>query len=106
MLIRRPPDVRSSEITDESLYWNRRDFLKAAGFSLATAGGLLPAGPPWGMGEVRHDDEKLTPYEDVTGYNNYYEFGTDKDDPARNATKFRTRPWKVEVAGEVKRPAV
>ena len=60
MLIRRPPDVPSSRITDQSLF----------------------------------------------GYNNYHEFGTDKDDPARNATRFRSRPWKVEVAGEVKRPAV
>jgi len=42
----------------------------------------------------------------VTGYNNYYEFGTGKDDPARNAARFRTRPWKVEVGGEVTRPAV
>jgi sulfoxide reductase catalytic subunit YedY len=103
MLIRRPPDIPVSEITDESLYWNRRDFLKAAGFGVAAMGGLPPlAGPRVGA----RDDEKLTPYEDVTGYNNYYEFGTDKGDPKQNASRFRTRPWKVEVAGEVKRPAV
>jgi sulfoxide reductase catalytic subunit YedY len=103
MLIRRAADLPSSEITDESLYWNRRDFLKAAGLGMAAVGGLIPT-PTRGLG--RHDDEKLTPYEDVTGYNNYYEFGTGKDDPSRNATHFRTRPWKVEIAGEVKRPAV
>ncbi|HJS48052.1 MAG TPA: protein-methionine-sulfoxide reductase catalytic subunit MsrP, partial [Gemmatimonadales bacterium] len=49
--------------------------------------------------------EELTPYEDVTGYNNFYEFGTSKDDPKRNAHTLRPRPWTVEVAGEVKRPA-
>jgi sulfoxide reductase catalytic subunit YedY len=42
----------------------------------------------------------------VTGYNNYYEFGTDKDDRTQNATRFRSRPWRVEMAGEVKRPAM
>ena len=100
MLITRPPDIPTSEITDEHLYWNRREFLKAAGIGVAAAG-LLPSIP-----RFRRDDDKLTPYEDITGYNNYYEFGTGKDDPARNATRFRTRPWRVEVAGEVKRPAV
>jgi methionine sulfoxide reductase catalytic subunit len=102
MLIRRPPDIPVSEITDESLFWNRRDFLKAAGLGAAAVGGLLPAGRllSW------RGDEKLTPWEDVTGYNNYYEFGTGKDDPAANAGRLHTRPWKVEVAGEVKRPAM
>ena len=99
MLITHPPDIPPSEITEESQYWNRREFLKAAGLG-AVAAGVLPS-----LGRFA-SDEKLTPYEDVTGYNNYYEFGTGKDDPARNATRFRTRPWKVEVAGEVKRPAV
>jgi len=102
MLIRRPPDIPSSEITDERLYWSRREFLKAAGLgvgavALGETGGLrLGAGP---------DEDKLTPWEDVTGYNNFYEFGTDKEDPSRTATRFRTRPWKVAVAGDVKRPA-
>src|SRR5918994_292021 len=100
MLIRHPPDIPTSEITDESLYWNRRQFLKAAG--IGVAGGLLPSS----INSLVREDDKLTPYEDVTGYNNFYEFGTGKDDPARNAGKLRTRPWKVEVAGEVKRAAV
>lgn len=102
MLIRRPPDIPASEITDESLYWSRRDFIKAAGLGVAAAG-LLPSSFKQLGGT---EDDKLTPYEDITHYNNYYEFGTDKGDPAANATHFRTRPWKVEVAGEVKRPAV
>jgi sulfoxide reductase catalytic subunit YedY len=101
MLIRRPPDIPASEITEESLYWNRREFLQAAGIAAAGVGGLLPSG----LGRLSRDDEKLTPYEDVTGYNNFYEFGTDKGDPRANATRFRTKPWKVEVAGEIKRPA-
>ena len=102
MLIRRPPDIPVSEITDEAQFWNRREFLQAAGFGVAAAGGLVPPG----IARLTGDDEKLTPYKDVTGYNNYYEFGTDKDDPARHAGGLKTRPWKVEVAGEVKRPAV
>jgi sulfoxide reductase catalytic subunit YedY len=106
MLIRRPPDIRTAEITDEAVYATRREFLAAAGLGLAAAGGRLDLSPR-GLGRAfGGNDDKLTPYEDVTGYNNYYEFGTDKDDPARNATAFRTRPWKVEVAGEVARPAM
>jgi sulfoxide reductase catalytic subunit YedY len=107
MLIRRPPDLRTSEITDERLYWSRREFLRAAGLGAAgvgaSLGGILPPGGVGRGGSGREDE--LTPYEDVTRYNNYYEFGTDKEDPARNATAFRSRPWKVEVGGEVKRPA-
>jgi sulfoxide reductase catalytic subunit YedY len=101
MLIRRPPDVPSSEITDESLFWNRRDFIKAAGVGAAAISLLPPAKRGFGTGA----DDKLTPYEDITGYNNFYEFGTDKGDPKANATHFRSRPWKVEIAGEVKKPA-
>jgi len=106
MLITRSPEIPSSEITDETVYASRREFLKTAGFGLAAASSILPLS---GLGLGRAfgpDDDKLTPYEDVTGYNNYYEFGTDKEDPARNATRFRSRPWKVEIAGEVSRPAV
>lgn len=103
MLIRRPPDIPFSEITDESLFWNRREFLKAAGLGAAAVGGLLPSGH---LLSRRSGDEKLTPWEDVTGYNNFYEFGTGKDDPAANAGRLHTRPWKVEVAGEVKRPTM
>jgi sulfoxide reductase catalytic subunit YedY len=102
MLIRRRADIPTSEITDESLFWNRREFLQVAGFVVA-AGGLIPR---LARGRFGPGDDKLTPYEDVTGYNNYYEFGSDKGDPAKNAGNFKTRPWKIEVAGEVKQPAV
>ncbi len=110
MLIRRAPDLRSSDITDEHQYLNRRAFLAG----LAGAGILLTVGERAALAEgiaregVRRltgDDDKLTPYESVTTYNNFYEFGTDKEDPAINARAFRTRPWKVRIDGEVAKPA-
>ena len=110
MLIRRPADVRSSEITPESLYYGRREFIAAAAAALGTA--TLPAlafaSPRAAHGAPRRLQDRPdtpTPFEDVTGYNNYYEFGTGKDDPARMAGGFRTRPWSVEISGEVQRPA-
>jgi sulfoxide reductase catalytic subunit YedY len=99
MLIRRPPDIRTSEITDESLYWNRREFIASA------AGVVLSPLTTRVSRLATRDDDKLTPYKDVTGYNNYYEFGTGKDEPALYARDFKPRPWKVEVVGEVKKPA-
>ena len=103
MLIRRPPPIPSSQITDERLYWSRREFLRAAGAGAVAAALPLERLPalPVAVG----DEDKLTPWEDVTGYNNFYEFGTDKSDPARYAGTLRTRPWKVQVDGEVARPA-
>ena len=77
MLIRRRADILTSEITDESSYWNRREFLQAAGIGLAAVGFMPRELARFGQA----DEDKLTPYEDVTGYNNFYEFGTDKDDP-------------------------
>jgi sulfoxide reductase catalytic subunit YedY len=103
MLIRRTRSIKTSEITDEPLYWNRREFIRTAGSGAAAA--VLP------FDRLPHDllqrpeEDKLTPWQDVTGYNNFYEFGTDKSDPAKYATAFRTKPWKVDVAGEVARPA-
>jgi sulfoxide reductase catalytic subunit YedY len=106
MLITRPPEIPTSEITVERAYATRREFLKAAGFGMAALAGVLPL-PRRGLSRpFGGDDDKLTPWDDITGYNNYYEFGTDKEDPSRNATRFRSRPWKVEIAGEVGRPAV
>jgi sulfoxide reductase catalytic subunit YedY len=114
MLIRRASDLKSSEITPESLYVDRRQFLQAAGVAgigLALAPGLLRAegqqepqatGKPYGL----QKDDKPTPYQDVTSYNNFYEFGTGKDEPVENAKGFRTKPWTVTVEGMVKKPAV
>ncbi len=111
MLIKKPDDVRSSEITPESVYRNRREFLRAAGFaSVVSAAGLGASG--CAEAEVRaasqlgpyDTDEEQTPYEAVTGYNNFYEFGTNKDEPARYAHTLRPRPWTVQVDGLVRDP--
>jgi sulfoxide reductase catalytic subunit YedY len=115
MLIRRSSDIKSSEITDRDVFLVRRDFLRAAA-GLGLAGGLYGAGMLM-PGNARAGtriagatksaytvNEPLTPLEAVTNYNNYYEFGTDKEDPAANAGKLKTRPWQVKVEGEVKKP--
>ena len=118
MQIRRPPDVASSEITPEGHYVNRREFLAAASAAGLGAAGLsalaLPrvafgagtqepqaVGKPFGL----QKDDKPTPWTDVTTYNNFYEFGTDKSDPSENAKAFRAHPWTVEVEGMVRKPA-
>jgi sulfoxide reductase catalytic subunit YedY len=110
MLIRKGSDVPSSEITPEDQYVNRRTFMKAAGLVGAiAAGGLigkeLIAGNDEENFEGAGQDDALTPYRDVTTYNNFYEFGTDKGDPARNAGSLRTSPWSIRVDGHVENPA-
>lgn len=113
MLIRRPPDIKSSEITDEWLYWNRRRFLRAVGVAAAAgaagvAGAAAPRllASPADRGSPRGGDDKLTPFDDVTSYNNFYEFGTNKGDPKKNAHTLRPRPWTISVEGEIHRPQV
>ncbi|MEZ4585751.1 MAG: protein-methionine-sulfoxide reductase catalytic subunit MsrP [Gemmatimonadales bacterium] len=104
MLIRRAPDVRASEITDEKLYWTRREWLASVGVSAAAValpGRALAACRP--VAPVVAED-KPTPYDVVTTYNNFYEFGFGKEDPAENAGALVTRPWSVTVEGDVKRP--
>jgi sulfoxide reductase catalytic subunit YedY len=104
MLIRRPSDIPSSEITPERLYLDRRSFIRGA------AAGAAAALVPGALGAAERDSgpgqEELTPFEDVTSYNNFYEFGPNKDDPAKNARGFRTRPWTIAVEGHVRNPAV
>ncbi len=116
MLIRRPSDVLPSEITSRNVYENRRRFMQQAGAALALAGAAgwsqrqafaaAPAGAPLpGKANPAFSvDDKPTSYEDVTSYNNYYEFGTGKEDPARYASALRTEPWTVRVEGEVAKP--
>ncbi len=112
MLIKRTPAVRSSEITDERDYLRRRDFLKAASgvaLAAATAGTLgrpllaAPAQEP--LAPVAPSpfstDEKRNSFRDITSYNNFYEFGTEKEDPARHAGQLRTSPWTVRVEGHI-----
>ena len=108
MLIRRPPDIPVREVTDEHLFWNRRRFLGALGQGVGALalGATTPAIGACSTEErLEQGDDKLTPYEDVTTYNNFYEFGTGKGDPKANAGSFRTRPWTVSVEGEVAKPA-
>ena len=106
MLIKKPNDLRSSEITPENLYHDRREFLRAAGLlgiAAATLGRVEHANAATQDGQQLKDE--LTPFEDVTTYNNFYEFGTDKSDPAENAKGFKTKPWTVAVEGLVSKPA-
>src|SRR5437764_14399016 len=114
MLIRKPDDIAASEITPKSLYLNRRKFLAGtAATAAAVAGGLLLRGaapsaaaaapvagklPAFGKSSFS-TDEKQTPLKDVTNYNNYYEFSTDKYGPAGLAKDFPTRTWTVKVEG-------
>ena len=114
MLIRRAGNIELSEITDEKLYINRRRFIRTAvgaGAAVAAAPWLLKKGAAQaldasaGAAGVPEDDE-LTSYDAISSYNNFYEFGTDKRDPSRNARNFRTSPWSVAIEGEVSKPGV
>jgi sulfoxide reductase catalytic subunit YedY len=103
MIIRKSSDLRYSDVTPKSDYLNRRRFLAAgtaafAGFSWADTKLNATSKSPF------NTDEKLTPLQIITGYNNYYEFGTSKDDPAKNATNFKTSPWSLSVEGAVAKP--
>lgn len=118
MLVKRAPDLTYSDVTPKSVYTNRRNFLLGL---LVTTGAVagwkkfsyMLSGPGNGSvptklsGVIKGPygtDEKQTPYNDVTHYNNFYEFGTDKGAPANNSKNFQTSPWTVTVDGEVKKP--
>ena len=112
MLICNDSDVVPSEITPEPVYLRRRVFLQRA-LAMGLVWPLLPAQAKAagarklsGQPGPFNTSEKKTPYSDVTTYNNFYEFGTGKDDPAVYAPKMKTRPWTVTVDGEVKRGGV
>jgi sulfoxide reductase catalytic subunit YedY len=105
-----PGEPRPSEITPRAV-WAQRRRIVAAGALLPLAGGLAAqtkaaAAKLEGRPSALSTDERLTTYKDVTTYNNFYEFGLDKDDPARLAGSLRTRPWTVSVEGEVGKPKV
>ena len=117
MLIKKAPDISYSELTPKELYLNRRKFLKdlglAAGAAIAGKELLRLAFPESVFAGTKLNvaskspfstTERITPYSDVTTYNNFYEFGTEKGDPSKNAGKLRTSPWTVSVEGEVKEP--
>ena len=119
MLIKKPDDIPSSEITPKSSFMNRRTFLTGAAVTgAAIAGGLYLRRNNWQMEETVHAGPKLSgivkssfstteppnSFKDITNYNNYYEFSTDKYEPAGLAANFRTRPWTVSIEGLVKKP--
>jgi methionine sulfoxide reductase catalytic subunit len=120
MLIKKAADILSSEITPKSLYMNRRAFLAGtaiAGAAAVAGVGLREMASPSSVvqANARIDGikqssfsttEKITPYKDVTNYNNYYEFSTDKEGPAELAKNFKTRPWTVTIDGLVKKKQV
>jgi sulfoxide reductase catalytic subunit YedY len=123
MLIKTPNSgfnhATSSDITPATVYQQRRDFIqRLSGLGLAAAGmptwvgaqnaprpGALPAlSAQTSTVAGAMTSEMLTPYKDATTYNNFYEFGTDKSDPGRNAHTLKTSPWSVEIEGLVKKP--
>ncbi|WP_323814484.1 protein-methionine-sulfoxide reductase catalytic subunit MsrP [Cellvibrio sp. NN19] len=131
MLIKRPSDIPSSEITPESVYLARRDFMRgtfniaastvAVGVGATVAPDLFAApahiadkdlpGPDWLKKQIatakasqKKISDALTPYEHVAGYNNFYEYGYDKTDPATHSHILKPHPWSVEIAGEVAKP--
>jgi methionine sulfoxide reductase catalytic subunit len=120
MLIKPASDIRSSEITDKKLYLNRREFIRATtGTAVAAATGVLgtegflQAAAPAPHGRKLENvkpsplstDEKPNTWDQITTYNNYYEFGTDKDSPSLTSGNFKTQPWTVAVEGECNKKA-
>ncbi len=121
MLIKRP-EIPSSEITDERTYLRRREFFRLAGglalgaaagpLVQACAGEPLSAAPEPGQSPLANvkprvvaTDERLNTFEEITGYNNFYEFGTGKNDPQRYAGRMKTSPWTVKIDGHCAKPA-
>jgi sulfoxide reductase catalytic subunit YedY len=116
MLLRRTAPIPSSEITPKADYLNRRSFMTgmaAAGVAALAAervSNLVAPGVAHAAVKLQTTKSPLsvketpTSFQDITHYNNFYEFGTSKDDPARNAGALKTRPWTVEVSGLVKKP--
>jgi sulfoxide reductase catalytic subunit YedY len=113
VLIKKPADLKPSEITSEKNYLNRRDFLRGG----AIAGGALLGGSAVGavipdarLGKLANvkksrysTSEKANSFEDISTYNNFYEFGLGKEDPFQNAENFKTRPWTIEVSGHAEK---
>src|SRR5262249_3632782 len=113
MLIRRAERFKAADITDEALYLRRREFI-AGGLAALTLGacdvadGAAPAPSGTPLKAARNDQlsvkEPSTKFEPATTYNNCYDFGVNKDDPAREAHRLRPRPWTLKVDGLVHKP--
>ena len=123
MLIKRQADIPGSEITDKKLYVNRRDFIRSAtGTAVAAAAGLVGGTTVASAQEAPHKEklpnvqksplsvspnsrsDKPNSWKQITTYNNFYEFGVDKDAPAKHSRNFKTQPWTVAVEGECNKP--
>ena len=117
MLIKKPTGLTYSATTPKSVYLNRRDFLHGLGIagaatvigqrfdSILSPSTFVQAGTKLATVKSPYTvDEKISSYNDVTHYNNFYEFGSEKSDPAKNAQNFKTTPWTVSVEGDVKTP--
>ena len=117
MLIKKPIGLSYSDFTPKSVYVNRRNFLRGLGIagaatvvgqrfaSILSPSTSVQAGTKLATVKSAYTvDEKISSYNDVTHYNNFYEFGSDKSDPAKNAQNFKTSPWIVSVEGDVKTP--
>jgi methionine sulfoxide reductase catalytic subunit len=126
MFIKKPADILSSEITDEQLYLRRRDFMQlGAGLLGAAAGGVLAAcgrdavvdasgaapvvpEPQTPFTDIKKrmvtTNDPQNTFEQITSYNNFYEFGTNKSDPARYAGQLKTSPWTVKIDGYCNKP--
>jgi sulfoxide reductase catalytic subunit YedY len=117
-----PSEPRECEVTEERLYWRRREFIKTAGAGLLLFGSGLAGCQSESRTEAAETtapeskkipdvvkssystDEEITDYDDATSYNNFYELGTDKSDPKRNADSLITEPWTVTIGGAVAKP--
>jgi methionine sulfoxide reductase catalytic subunit len=120
MLLKKPADIPSSEITPQRTYLDRRKFMVTGAVALGAAavacskmaqlaapeGAEAGTGPKlvYGKGALSTTGEKPNTLREITTYNNFYEYGTEKGDPAENAWRLKTRPWTVAVEGEVKKP--
>lgn len=122
MLIKKTPALTENDITPEAIYMARREFFKGVavgGLALSSSLSASPSqiasvdlpAPEWlkqkinsAKSDSQQNKEILTPYEHVTGHNNFYEFGYEKTDPAENSHKFKPFPWSVNISGEVNKP--
>ena len=115
MLIKKPEDIKAAEITSKELYLNRRQFIASAVSAGAALAGIDLLAAPRELHALEklpnvkkgpaayHTTEKQNALKDITSYNNFYELGTEKEQPAENAKYLTTKPWSVEIEGEVKK---
>ena len=120
MLIKTAPDLRPSDVTPKALYLRRREFIQGVGGAAVATAASLVAGestvveagqnpnayrfPSVKKGSPYDTTETINSYKDITTYNNFYEFGLDKGDPARYAHSLRPSPWSVVVDGHCAKP--